>query len=106
MVIRLRDAMYRGDFDFIGSQGIGGIDLALANMESKLAEIGSWEERVEATWQRLNKEIPDVTAALAREAGLDFATAATDLGMMDFAHKAALQTAAKILPTTLLDFLR
>jgi flagellar hook-associated protein 3 FlgL len=106
MVIRLRDAMYRGDSDFIGSQGIGGIDLALANLESRLAEMGSREERVEATWQRLNREIPDVTAALAREAGLDFSTAATDLGMMDFAHKAALQTAAKILPTTLLDFLR
>jgi flagellar hook-associated protein 3 FlgL len=106
MVIRLRDAMYRGDSDFIGSQGIGGIDLALSNLESRLAEMGSREERVEATWQRLNKEIPDVAAALAREAGLDFATAATDLGMMDFAHKAALQTAAKILPPTLLDFLR
>jgi flagellar hook-associated protein 3 FlgL len=106
MVIRLRDAMYRGDSEFIGSQGIGGIDLALSNMESRLAEIGSREERVEAAWQRLNKEIPDVAAALAREAGLDLATAATDLGMMDFAHKAALQTAAKILPTTLLDFLR
>jgi flagellar hook-associated protein 3 FlgL len=106
MVIRLRDAMYRGDSDFIGSQGIGGIDLALANLESRLAEMGSREERVEATWQRLNKEIPDVTAALARESGLDFATAATELGMMDFAHKAALQTAAKILPPTLLDFLR
>jgi flagellar hook-associated protein 3 FlgL len=106
MVIRLRDAMYRGDSDFIGSQGIGGIDLALANMESRLAEMGSREERVEATWQRLNKEIPDVAAALAREESLDFSTAATDLGMLDFAHKAALQTAAKILPTTLLDFLR
>jgi flagellar hook-associated protein 3 FlgL len=106
MVIRLRDAMYRGDSDFIGTQGIGGIDLALGNLESRLAEIGSWEERVEDTWQRLNREIPDVTAALAREAGLDFTTAATDLGMLDFAHKAALQTAAKILPPTLLDFLR
>jgi flagellar hook-associated protein 3 FlgL len=106
MVIRLRDALYRGDSDFVGSQGIGGIDLALANLESRLAEVGSRQERVEATWQRLNKEIPDVAAALAREAGLDFTTAATNLGMMDFAHKAALQTAAKILPPTLLDFLR
>jgi flagellar hook-associated protein 3 FlgL len=106
MVIRLRDAMYRGDSDFIGSQGIGGIDLALANLESRLAEMGSREERAEAVWQRLNKEIPDVAAALAREEGLNFATAATELGMMDFAHKAALQTAAKILPPTLLDFLR
>lgn len=106
MVIRLRDALYRGDTEFVGSQGIAGMDLALTNMESRLAEVGSREERAEATWQRLNKEIPDVAAALARETGLDFATAATNLGMMDFAHKAALQTAAKVLPPTLLDFLR
>ncbi|GHV33623.1 flagellar hook-associated protein FlgL [Spirochaetia bacterium] len=106
MVIRLRDALYRGDTEFVGSQGIAGMDLALTNMESRLAEVGSREERAEATWQRLNREIPDVAAAYAREAGLDFTTAATNLGMMDFAHKAALQTAAKVLPPTLLDFLR
>jgi flagellar hook-associated protein 3 FlgL len=75
-------------------------------MESRLAEVGSREERADATWQRLNKEIPDAAAAFARVAGLDFTTAATNLGMMDFAHKAALQTAAKVLPPTLLDFLR
>jgi flagellar hook-associated protein 3 FlgL len=32
--------------------------------------------------------------------------AATDLKMLDFVHKASLQTAARILPPTLLDFLR
>jgi flagellar hook-associated protein 3 FlgL len=106
MVIRLRDALFRGDTEFMGSQGIGGMDLALSNMESRLAELGSREERAEATWQRLNKEIPNVAAAFSREAGLDMASAATDLAMMDFAHKAALQTAAKVLPPTLLDFLR
>jgi flagellar hook-associated protein 3 FlgL len=106
MVIRLRDALYRGDQDFVGSQGIGGMDLALANIATRLTVNGSRQERAEQTWQRLNTEIPNVTAALSRESGLDLATAATDLGMMDFAHRAALQTAAKILPPTLLDFLR
>jgi flagellar hook-associated protein 3 FlgL len=106
MVIRLRDALLRDDGDFIGSQGIEGMDLALGNVQSRLAEIGSRQERVETTWRRLNEEIPNVTAALSRESSLDLATAATDLGMMDFAHKAALQTAAKIIPPTLLDFLR
>ena len=43
---------------------------------------------------------------LARESAVDMITAATDLGMMDFAHRATLQTAARIVPTTLLDFLR
>ncbi|MDR0722262.1 MAG: flagellar hook-associated protein 3 [Treponema sp.] len=106
MVLRLRDSLFRGDVDFIGSQGVGGMDLALNNMQSRLAEIGSRGERAEMTWSRLNEAIPQVTAALSREASLDFATAATDLGMLEFAHKAALQTAAKVLSPTLLDFLR
>jgi flagellar hook-associated protein 3 FlgL len=106
MVIRLRDALYRGDKEFAGSLGIGGVDLALGNLNARIAELGSREERVEMTWQRLNKEIPDVTAQLGREAGLDFVDAATELGMMDFAHRAALQATAKIVPPTLLDFLR
>jgi flagellar hook-associated protein 3 FlgL len=106
MVIRLRDALYRGDSETVGSQGIAGIDLALDNLGSRLAEVGSRQERVEVAWKRINEEIPDVTANLARESSLDFAEAATDLGMLEFAHKAALQTAAKVLQPTLLDFLR
>jgi flagellar hook-associated protein 3 FlgL len=106
MVIRLRDALYRGDQEFAGSLGIGGIDLALGNLDARIAEIGSRQERVEMTWQRLNQEIPDVTAQLDREIGINLVDAATELGMLDLAHRAALQTAAKVLPQTLLDFLR
>jgi len=106
MVVRLRDALFRGDSGEVGSRGIAGMDLALDNMGARLAEIGSRQERVEATWQRMNAEIPDVTANLARETALDFTKAATDLGMLEFAHKAALQTASKIVQPTLLDFLR
>ena len=106
MVIRLRDGLYRGDQDFVGSLGIGGVDLALVNLETRLTDIGSRQERSMFAWQKLNQEIPNVTAMLSRESGVDMVTAATDLGMMDFAHKAALQTAAKIIPPTLLDFLR
>ncbi len=106
MVIRLRDALFRADKMFIGGLGISGIDLALQNMEGHLTEIGSRHERATMTWTRLNQEIPNVTSMLARESSVNMIDAATDLGMMDFAHKAALQTAAKILPTTLLDFLK
>jgi flagellar hook-associated protein 3 FlgL len=106
MVIRLRDALYRGDQDFIGSQGLGGIDLALNNVTLKLADIGSRKERADMAWQRINAQIPNVTAMLTRESGLDMAEAITEFKMVQFAHQAALQTAAKILPPTLLDFLR
>jgi flagellar hook-associated protein 3 FlgL len=106
MVIRLRNALFRDDKMFIGGLGISGIDMALQNMGSRLTDIGSRQERVMMTWNRLNQEIPNVTSMLARESSVDMIDAATDLGMMDFAHKAALQTAAKIIPPTLLDFLR
>jgi flagellar hook-associated protein 3 FlgL len=106
MLIRLRDALLRGDQDFIGSQGIAGMDLAIDNLVTRIADIGSRQERVENVWLRLNREIPDTVAHLARETSVDMTTAATDLKMMDFAHKATLQTAARILPPTLLDFLR
>jgi flagellar hook-associated protein 3 FlgL len=106
MVIRVRDALFRGDHEFVGSQGIGGMDLAMGNLNARITEIGSREERVEMAWSRLNQEIPDVTENLARESSLDFTSAATELKMMEFAHRAALQTSARILPPTLLDFLR
>jgi flagellar hook-associated protein 3 FlgL len=106
MVIRLRDSLFRHDQDAVGGQGLGGIDLALSNIAHRLAVEGSRKERAEFTWIRLEKEIDNVAAALNSENGLDYADAATDLAMLDFASRAALQTAAKIIPATLLDFLR
>jgi flagellar hook-associated protein 3 FlgL len=106
MVIRLRDGMLRGDQDFIGSQGIAGMNLAQNNIALRITDIGSRQERAEMAWHRINRQIPDVTAILNTETGLDMADAATDLRMAQFAHQAALQTAAKIIPQTLLDFLR
>ena len=106
MLIRLRDAMFRGDHDFIGSQGIAGMDFAIGNIATRIADVGSRQERVGIVWERLNRETQDVTASLAREVSVDTATAATDLKKLEFAHRASLQTAARILPATLLDFLR
>ena len=106
MVIRLRDGMLRGDSEFIGSQGIAGMDLAVSNVAVKMADVGSRQERAEMAWHRINREIPDITNMLSRETGLDMADAATELRMLQLAHQATLQTAAKIIPPTLLDFLR
>jgi len=106
MVIRLRDGLYRGDQDFVGSQGIGGIDLALNNVTMRLADVSSRKERADFAWQRINAQIPNITNMLGRETGIDFQDAITDLKMAQFAHQASLQTAAKILPPSLLDFLR
>jgi flagellar hook-associated protein 3 FlgL len=106
VVISLRDAMLNGDAEFIGGQGLGGVDQAMDNLNARIAVMGSRAERMEMTWSRINAEIPNVTESLSREAGLDFESAAVEFNMMDMAHKAALQTAARIIPPTLLDYLR
>jgi len=106
MVIRLRDAMYRGDQDFIGSQGIAGMDLAVNNVILRLADVSSRKERAETAWMRINAQVPNITTMLGRETGIDLFDAITDLKNAQLAHQAALQTAAKILPATLLDFIR
>lgn len=106
VAIQLRDALLRGDQAFVGGQSLAGMDQALANLSTRRTSVGSRQERVEATWARLNREIQDINESLSRETGLDMASAAMQFGMMDFSHKAALQTAARILPQTLLDFLR
>jgi flagellar hook-associated protein 3 FlgL len=106
MVIRVRDALYRGDTFFTGGAGLAGIDSALTNLGQRMAEIGSRAERVEQTALRLNTEIPNVTETLVRETGLDIASAAVALAELNASHQASLQVAAKILPQTLLDFLR
>ena len=106
MVIRLRDGFYRHDQEFTGGQGLGGIDLALNNLAARLTLEGSRRERAEYTWKRLGEEINNVTAALAREHSVNYADTATDLAMLDFAHRAALAVASRVIPPTLLDFLR
>jgi flagellar hook-associated protein 3 FlgL len=106
MVIRLRDGMLRGDQDFIGSQGIGGMDLAMNNVAYRIADIGSRQERAEMAKFRINSQIQNVTAMINREEGLDVEDAALNLKMAVYAQQATLQTAARLLPRSLLDFLR
>lgn len=106
MVLRVRDAMYRGDHESLGGEGLGGIDLAVENLTSTLARVGAYDYRLRATGERLGYEIPEVTGANSREIDLDVAQAITDLKMLEYTHQAALSVAARVLQPTLLDFLR
>lgn len=105
-VIALRDALNAGDHIEIGGRVLASVDAGMDNMARRLAQAGSVMERLDSARLRLNKEIPDVTALLAAEKGLDFAQAVTDMKMMEYAHQASLRLAGRVLPQTLLDFLR
>jgi flagellar hook-associated protein 3 FlgL len=105
-VISLRDALNKGDHNDIGGRVLASLDAGMGNLGRRLAEAGAMVERLDATAMRLNREIPDVTKLLAAEKDLDMTQAITDFKMMEYAHTAALQMAGRVLPKTLLDFLR
>ncbi len=106
MIIHVRDSMFEGDNLGIGGSGLRGISDALGNLSTVLAEIGSQDNRLRVTSDRLAYEIPEMTKMGAEEADIDVTEAITELKMLEFAHRAALATTARILKPTLLDFLR
>ena len=106
MVINLRDSLYRGDTLQTGGGALKGLDLAQDNLLSSIANLGARDERMQVVQQRLAYEIPELKEKNSREVDIDLAEAITDLKMLEYTHKAALQTAARILQPTLMDYLR
>jgi flagellar hook-associated protein 3 FlgL len=105
-VIRLRDNLMAGNKDFMGGQGLVGIQASLNNLQTTISELGSRDDRLQFVSSRLEEEAPKVTEKLANETDLDLTEGITRLKMLDTTHQAALRTAAKILPPTLMDYLR
>ncbi len=106
MVIALRNDLYQGDSVDIGGSALKGIDEGLNNLLSARAELGAINERLKGVSGQIAYEIPVVQQENSRAVDLDITKAITELKMLEYTHTAALQTAARILPPTLLDFLR
>ena len=105
-VIRLRDNLLSGNKEFIGGQGLAGVQASLKNVQSALAELGSRDARMADTSKRLEEEIPKVQEKTSNLLDLDLTQGITTMKMLDYTHQAALKAASKILPITLMDFLR
>ena len=106
MGIKLRDDLYAGNTIDIGGMALKGIDMAHTNMLSELARLGAEDARMQTTYERIAYEIPNIQQMNSNAVDLDFAEAITELKMMEKTQQATLQTAAKVLKPTLLDYLR
>ncbi len=106
MVINLRDRLLAGDQLDVGGASLGGIDQALDNMLGRLARLGAQDSRLEVTLERTMRVQGEVDNMHSRWVDVDMAEALTDLRMMEYTHQSALAVAGRILPQTLLDFLR
>jgi flagellar hook-associated protein 3 FlgL len=106
MVIHLRDSLFAGDVEAVGGSGLRGIGQSIESLTGWLADLGARDARMQIVSARLNYEIPEVEGLYSQEVDLDLSKAITDLKMLEYTHKAALNTTARILRPTLLDFLR
>lgn len=106
MMIHLRNSLYKGDAESVGGSALRGIDDAISTLSATLAEIGAKDARLGITESRIAYEKPEYTKFYSEEADVDVTQAATELKMLEYTHKAAVATAARILRPTLLDFLR
>jgi flagellar hook-associated protein 3 FlgL len=105
-VIQLRDALFEGSTDKVGSSGLGGIESAITSLAGTIADLGAKDNRVQTAESRLAWEKPELTGFDSKERDLDLSQAITELKMLEYGHEAALATVARVLPKTLLDFLR
>ena len=106
MVISLRDSLFEGSTEKVGSAGLRGVENALTSLAGMLAEVGARDSRLETAAKRLAWEKPELVRFDSQERDLDLADAITKLKTLEYTHEAALNTAARVLKPTLLDFLR
>jgi flagellar hook-associated protein 3 FlgL len=105
-VIHLRDSLLSGDTIDIGGSALKGISLAQNNLIETMAGLGARDERLQLIRERIAVEKPEIMNRNSQETDIDIAEAITNLKVLEQTHRAALQTAGKILQPTLLDFLR
>ena len=106
MMINLRDRLLAGDQIDVGGASLGGVDQALDNMVGRLAQLGAQDSRLELSYDRTMRVKGEIDNQHSREVDVDMAEALTDMRMMEYTHEAALGVAGRLLPQTLLDFLR
>jgi flagellar hook-associated protein 3 FlgL len=106
VMIDFRKDLLKDDTFKIGGTALMGVDNSLANILNHRAQIGSVSQRLDAITDRYMSDEVYLTEAKDNAIGTDIPKAMTELKMLEFSHDVALNVGARILPRTLLDFLR
>jgi flagellin-like hook-associated protein FlgL len=102
----LRDSLLRGDSTAISEQSIRLISEDLERVLLKHAEVGVKTNRAEASLERQENLKLNINKMLDVVENIDMSEAIMRMSQLETAFQAALQTGARVLQTTLMDFLR
>ena len=105
-VIDFRNALLSDNTEAIGSLHLSKIDGAIRHITRYRGEVGALEARLDSVKRRLTMDQVNMTDVLSRTEDVDVAQAIMELRMFENVEKMTMQIGARIVPQTLLDFLR
>lgn len=94
-----------GDKSVITGECIGEVDDIIKNLLQHRSEVGAMQNRMESAQDKNESENLDMTDILSKTEDIDFTEKMIQYSIMQTVYMAALQTSAKILPATILDYL-
>ncbi len=106
VLIGLRDSMISNNAEDIGGRYLGSIDYALSNLLYHVAETGALTTRLTYLNDRLIDDKEAYTIALTEVEDINVADAITEFKLLEYAHKVALSSLARMTQTSLMDFIR
>ena len=104
-LITLKQALEKDDTGAILAT-LENLDKGLVSVNESRAFVGATLRRIESTGSILNQDIVDQTTQLSHTEDADIVKSASDLAALTQALNATLNTTARILQPSLLDFLR
>lgn len=94
------------DNDKVVNENLNAIDAVMSNINRLRGEVGSKQNRMESAKEQNEEQNYNMTDILSKTEDIDFAEKTMEVSIMQTVYTASLQTSAKILQPTLMDFLR
>ncbi len=102
---RIRDGLFAGDTAAVNDE-LDALDRSGEDILAIRAQVGSRVNRLQMSENRLEDMKISLTRTLSETADVDMAEALMELTLVERAYNVSLATGARILPQTLLDYLR
>ncbi len=106
ILVMFQDALMSNNATDIGTRVIANLDESLNTLVQTVAHHGSLDERLDLVYKQLSTDALRMNELDSQAVGVDYAQAVTELNMLKYSHEAALSVSAKVLQTSLLDYLR
>lgn len=94
------------DMDKVVGENLRDLDSVISNLMQIRGEVGAMQNRMESALEKNKDENLNMKELLSNNEDIDITEKTMEAAMVETVYIAALQTSAKVLPPTLMDYLR